>query len=179
MKTQTSRIEIAVGFVPDMFSTRPRIPTRTFIHCLNALYVNTQVLTGNVISLHLHLAERNDWSGGTTMLLSRFQLDLVGQTAALQRHIAALRGAPAPSQEWICYAALWRITEIDDVSTVLRLLLDATDLLMELYESILPTAVQQCDHAVSYYLLAGHLAALNEHWRGLEYSIQQLEVMPV
>lgn len=177
MKTQTARIEIAVGFVPDMFSARLRIPTHTFLHYLNALYVNTQLLAGNVISLHLHLAERNDWPDEATMLLSRFQLDLVGQTVALQRHIAALRGVPAPSQEWICYATLWRITEIDDVSTVLTLVLDATDLLMELYESILPTAVQQCDHAVSYYLLAGHLAALNEHWRGLEYSIQQPEVM--
>lgn len=177
MKTQTSRIEIAVGFVPDMFFARRHIPARTFLHCLNALYVNTQVLAGNVISFHLHLAERNDWSDEATMLLSRFQLDLVGQTVALQRHIVALRGAPAPPQEWVCYAALWRITEIDDVSTVLTLLLDATDLLMELYESILPTAVQRCDHAVSYYLLAGHLAALNEHWRGLEYSIQQPEVI--
>lgn len=178
MKTQTSRIEIAVGFVPDMFSTRSRIPMHTFMHCLNALYVNTQVLTGNVISLHLHMAERNDRSDGATMLLSRFQLDLVEHTVALQRHIATLRGAPAPSQEWVCYAALWRITEIDDVSTVLTLLLNATDLLMELYENILPTAVRQCDHAVSYYLLAGHLAALNEHWRGLECSIRQPEAMP-
>lgn len=173
MKTQTSHIEISVGFVPDIFSTLPRIPTHTFLHCLNALYVNTQLLAGNVISLHLHLVGQNDCPDETTMPLSRFQLDLAGQTGALQRHIAMLRGAPVPPQEWICYAVLWRIAEIDDVTTTLTLLLNAADLLMELYESILPMAVQQCDHAVSYYLLAGHLAALNEHSRELEHSIRQ------
>ncbi|HRI59403.1 MAG TPA: hypothetical protein PK228_06760 [Saprospiraceae bacterium] len=176
MQAQAFQVKIPVAQSPSITSMRPHISPRTFVHCLNALYVNTQVLAANVVSLHLSLAGQDKCPDATLILLSRLQLDLVEQTTALRRHIGLFRGVPAPVQEWICYAELWRIPEVADLPTTSTLLLNATDLLMDLYESMLPAASGQYDRAVSYYLLAGHLVALNEHWQALESCIQHLEV---
>ena len=139
---------------------------------------HTQVLATNVVSLHLHLAGQDKCPDDAPMYLSRLQLDLVEQTTTLRHHIGLLRGIPAPIQEWICYSELWRLPETAEAPAALTLLRDATDSLMELYESMLPWAAKQCDHAVSYYLLAGHLATLNNHWQALRIFIPPLEVSP-
>lgn len=178
MQAQSSRVEIATIFVASIPSSQPRISPRTFVHCLNALYVNTQLLATNVVSLHLHLADQDKCPDDAPMHLSRLQLDLVEQTTTLRHHIGLLRGIPAPIQEWICYSELWRLPETAEAPAALTLLRDATDSLMELYESMLPWAAKQCDHAVSYYLLAGHLATLNEHWQALRIFIPPSEVSP-
>lgn len=178
MQAQSSRVEIATIFVASIPSSKPRISPRTFVHCLNALYVNTQVLATNVVSLHLHLAGQDKCPDDAPMHLSRLQLDLVEQTTTLRHHIGLLRGIPAPIQEWICYSELWRLPETAEAPAALALLRDATDSLMELYESMLPWAAKQCDHAVSYYLLAGHLATLSEHWQALRIFIPPSEVSP-
>ncbi len=173
MQIQTSRIGIAPMQPGEMPLKQQSIPPDSFVHRMNVLYVNTRVLAANVLSLHLHVAGQENFSDSVAMLLSRFQLDLADQANALQLQIGMIRGVPAPAREWVCYAELWRIPEIRDVPAGLARVLDATDLLMELHEYLLPTAAGLCDHAVSYYLLAGHLTVLNEHW----HCIRSLKVL--
>lgn len=178
MQSASPRVEIAASHMPMTHSTHPRISPRTFVHCLNALYVNTQVLASNVVSLHLHMAGQDEFLHDAPVLLSRMQLDLVEQGAALRHQISLLRGSPAAEQEWIYYAKLWRISQSSDGLTALVTLREGTDLLMELYESMLPLAAEQRDQAISYYLLAGHLANLNEHWLALGAYCHQMRIMP-
>ena len=146
------------------------VSTRTFLHCLTALIVNTKVLAGNVISLHLHLA-KSAGQDENSKLLSRFSLELEGQAVALQYRMALLSNMPLQSQTWMGYANLWRIANLEDLPAALRQLRDNTDLLTALYESMLPAAATQSDQAASFYLLAEHLVGLNEFYWALQYSL--------
>ena len=171
MQMQHTHSEVGILVLPLMPQTFRHISPRTFVHCLNALYVTTKVLTANVVSLHLHVAERTDLQDDTPILLSQFQLDLRSQSVALQRQVAQFSGAPLQPQERIYYADIWRISDLDNTPISLAQLRDATDLLAGLYERLLPTAATQSDQATSFYLLAEHLVALNEYCVALEHTL--------
>jgi hypothetical protein len=170
MQTQLIRSEVGTLVLPLMPQTFRHISPRTFVHCLHALFVNTKVLTDNVVSLHLHIAEHDESHDDIPILLSQFQLELRSQGVALQRQVAFLSGTPLQPQEWACYADVWQITDISDTPRSLAQLRNATDLLARLYELMLPTAATQSDQATSFYLLAEHLVALNEYCLALEHA---------
>jgi hypothetical protein len=155
---------------------QPRVSQRTFNRCLNALYVNTQMLTMNVDMLHQQLYEKKVLATETTAFLSRFHLDLIEQSESLHQQLQSVNEVPAPPQEWPVFAKQWRIQNTSDLSLPISLLLDSIDLLMELYESILPVAAGQSDHGVSCYMLAGQLVTLNGYWRSLQFGKQQLGI---
>jgi hypothetical protein len=144
------------------FFNRPHVSKRTFGHCLNALLINTQVLADNVVSLHLHLAVQPERPDGLGSVLSSFQQELLGQVQAVKRQMG---GTGLPRQTWKCYADLWRIPSLNNLPLALTLLVENTHQLSALYENLLPLAAKQPDQARWFYLLAHHLAALNEHVR--------------
>ena len=112
MQTQPSHTEVGILVLPLMPRAFRHISPRTFVHCLHALFVNTKVLTSNVISLHLHIAERVDLQDNTPILLSQFQLELGSQSVALQRQAALFSCTPLQPQDWVCYADIWQISDL-------------------------------------------------------------------
>lgn len=168
-QVEIARNPISVLQISSTSMTTPRVSPRTFLHCLNALFVNTQVLAANVISLHLYAAgqeERQEESN----LLSHFHLELEGQTFMLRQYIEGLYSAPVLSQEWVCYADLWCIADVKDVPNALLRLAQETDFLAALYERILPISAAQPDQSISLYLLAEHLGILNSYFKILQVS---------
>ena len=171
MQTQPTRSEVGILTLPLMPQSFRHISPRTFLHCIHALIVNTKVMTDNVVSLHLQVAEHDGSHENTPILLSQFQLELRSQDVALQRQVALLSGTPLQPQEWVCYADIWRIANIADTPRSLAQLRDATDLLAGLYELMLPSAATLSDQATSFYMLAEHLVILNEYVLALEHAI--------
>ena len=170
MQTQLIRSEVGTLVLPLIPQTFRHISPRTFVHCLHALYVNTKVLTANVISLYLHVVDRDDIKEDIPNLLSQFQLEMWSQCVELQKQVVQFSGAPLQPQEWIFYADIWRIPDLGDIPVSIAQLRDATDSLAGLYECLLPTAATQSDQATSFYLLAEHLVVLNEYCLALEHA---------
>ena len=176
MQAQTQRAETAVLQQTTLHPALPRISHPTFEYCLNVLFVHTKVLASNVISLHLHLAGKTAGQQEGPLLLSRFQLDLLEQALEIQAHLAASEVDCPQPEVWERFAALWRIPNVSEVPKALGMIIDATDTLAELYESLLPLASQQHDQASSLYLMADHLDVLNSYlgalkdWKMLRFS---------
>lgn len=173
MLSQPTRIATGTSPAPYSSTMLPRVSARTFLHCLTALIVNTKILAGNVISLHLHIAGDTGVQEDTCTLLSRFHLELEGQALALQHRVAFFSNIPWQSPVWRGYANLWRIANVDDLPATLLQLRDATDLLTALYETMLPVAATQPDQSASFYLLAEHLVVLNKFYFVLKKARNQ------
>jgi|GEM_PF-1569742 len=174
MHIQNSPLEVAVLRIPQMPLQHPKISERTFVHCLNALFVNTKILTGNVISLHLCMASRTNGQDYIPALLSSFQLELVGHTVEIERELAARHTTPAAFYEWSAYSDLRRIPDIKNVKAGLVQLRDATDGLSMLYESILSIALEQQDQWQTFYLLANQLVSFHAYFIMLDYASESI-----
>lgn len=164
MPTQTYRNKNAT---PSETALRPHIPSRVLVQSLKNLYAKNQMLTAYVTSLHLQTAKTGNRWDDLPALLSRFQLDLVEQAIELQHYSEMERPLPEPHPNGWTTARMERLPDPAKAKKAIGLLLDSTDLLMESYEKALPVAEAQHDHAVLFYLLAGHLVALNGHWQAL------------
>lgn len=136
--------------------------SRTLAHCLNALWVNTEVLLANATHIYLFsVAAHPENSKAWREKLNRFQRDLAAHSVALQRQIVASGSSPAQREKWDTYADLWSVQESTDFQSAKHFLQNAAGLLADLYENALVLAAQQPDRASALYLFAHHLAAIN------------------
>ncbi len=136
--------------------------SQTFAHCLNALWVNSEVLLANVTHFYLHTvaaspAESSAWREK----VNRFQRKLAAHSVELQRQITASGSHPVQREMWDTYADVWSVGDATDVQSARLFLQDAASALADLYENALVLAAQQPDRASALYLFAHHLAAIN------------------
>lgn len=143
-------------------SSLPPIPSYTFAHCLNALWVSSEVMLSNTTHFYLHtVAAHPDNSKVWREKLNRFQRDLAAHSVELQRQIVASGSRPAQREKWGTYADLWSVREATDFQSAKQFLQNAASSLADLYENALVLAAQQPDRASALYLFAHHLAAIN------------------
>jgi hypothetical protein len=138
------------------------VSNRTFVHCLNALWINTEILLSNVILLQ-YFAETNDKKlTKRNQELIFFESQLTLQSQELQDLIYKSDSVPSSSQNWDNYADIWSLSNTKDFQSGLQSLRNATNMLADLYENALVLALQQPDRASALYLFAHHLMGLNE-----------------
>ena len=134
----------------------------TLTSCLNALWINTEVLLSNTTHFYLFtVAAHPDNSRAWREKLNRFQRDLAAHSVELQRQIRAAGSRPAQRENWAAYADLGSCREATDFQSAKLFLQNATTSLADLYENALVLAAQQPDRASALYLFAHHLAAIN------------------
>lgn len=140
---------------------------RSFIHYLNALWVNTEVMLMNTSHFYLLVSSATSETDEKRYeKLSRFQRALAMQIVELQRHIISLDGDPVPRDQWVTYADLWSIQECNSLPSAWLSLHENANLLADLYESALVLSMQQPSRSDSLYLFAHHLIEINSFLTG-------------
>ena len=153
------------GQAPGHIAQEP-VLSSDFAQGMNTLYVQTRILANNVVSLFLHLA--TDRQNDTTSLLSRFQVSLFSQLDALQQELQILGIEPASEDSWARFAAIWRISDVNNKSASIQNLIEATNELSAQYEALIPEAMRRTDSDVAFYMLANHQSSLSRFLIQLE-----------
>jgi hypothetical protein len=143
-------------------TSQSSVSSCTFAHCLNALWVSSEVMLANTTHFYLHTVATHPENGGVWReKLNRFQRDLAAHSVELQGQIVASGSRPAQREKWDTYADLCSVREAKDFQSAKHFLQNAASSLADLYENALVLAAQQPDRASALYLFAHHLTAIN------------------
>ena len=148
------------------FSTAYQQST-SFLQILADLIVQTQTLTANVVSLHLHLSRQTNQTIKTS-ILSQFHLELLGQEVALLQQVAPQYRVSLAKILQAKYPSFWQTTDLNNPEASMSRLAYETDLLTDRYEQALPASAHQRDQSAALLLIGAHLSALNTYFLALQ-----------
>lgn len=154
------------GTVSLPFSTTNQHST-SFLQILEDLIVQSQTLTANVVSLHLHLSRQANQTIKTS-ILSQFHLELLGQEAALLQQVPPQHRTRLMKISQAKYHSFWETTDLNNPEASMSRLAYETDLLTDRYEHALPASTQLGDQCAALYLIGAHLSALNTFFWALQ-----------
>jgi hypothetical protein len=117
------------GIVSLPFSTTNQQPT-SFLQVLEDLIVQSQTLTANVVSLHLHLSRQANQTIKTS-ILSQFHLELLGQEAALLQQVPPQHRIRLLKISQAKYHSFWETTDLNNPAASMSRLAYETDLLTD------------------------------------------------
>lgn len=140
----------------------PMVSPRTFIHYLNALWINTEVLLMNVSRLYQFLAGAPAGNDERRQKkLNRFQQALAAHNVELQHQVIRLGGDLVSREQWNTYADAWALAEPENVQSAWLCLHENADLLADLYEKAIALSLNQTGRSNSTFLFAHHLIVIN------------------